>query len=281
MAKGNDIQEIKQMLSTVLEDFGHNLRKDIVEDIRSHNKSLWEEMKNVFASHEATTVESCGKIEEQIKDSFQTHKVETMKAMLDVQLDETRNKLMNDKHPASSTKAPDNTVENEGKVHQVLRVGTHLLVDKVTHAMNGMLEGADKRQSNKLKNAKWHHWLDTVVAVAVFASVVNLLVEMEWEASKSQAALDSGDPPHPATLEVWTTYFNVAEHVFNAIFLMECSLRVYLDRCGYFMEPLNWLDILLVGFTSVQLYILEPLDVHTSSNVSVFRVMRVALFTTL
>jgi len=73
--------------------------------------------------------------------------------------------------------------------------------------------------------------------------------------------------------------FQVVEHVFTALFLVELLLRIAVYRGPYFMVVANWMDIVIVLFSVLELWVLSVIDSDGSGlgvNLTFMRVLRVA-----
>merc|ERR1719310_1330664 len=120
--------------------------------------------------------------------------------------------------------------------------------------------------------------LDIGVALVISASVVTMVVELEYESYRSQVLLGI-DSAAGAWGSNAKDSFKAVDHVFNALFLVELLARLWVLRCKYFLEMLNFIDFFLVLSTSIQLYILEPLDVSAGGKFTLFRMIRFLRFT--
>lgn len=118
--------------------------------------------------------------------------------------------------------------------------------------------------------------VDVVTSFVVVLNLIVMALELEWEGDRSRVQL--GWQEHETWL--WASdVFKLSDHIFNAIYLLECVLRLWILRCEYFKTAMNDIDFVLVVASSVQLYILEPLQMAGSGrdgNLTILRMMRMA-----
>lgn len=74
------------------------------------------------------------------------------------------------------------------------------------------------------------------------------------------------------------TSFRVLEHLFAIVFLLEFIYRVAVFKLAFFKNGFNVFDAFLVFASSVELYILEPLNVEGVSNLTILRFLRLGRF---
>lgn len=114
--------------------------------------------------------------------------------------------------------------------------------------------------------------LDAVIAGIIMLNVLVMVVELEYQTHLSKVKLgrirdDSGWENAP----VW---FLVIEHAFNAVFIAEIIIRFWVLRLYYFTYITNMLDLTLVLSTSIQMYVLQPLNVESGGHLTLFRMLR-------
>lgn len=116
-------------------------------------------------------------------------------------------------------------------------------------------------------------WLDVAISVVIILNVIVMAIELEWEADKSRVTLGWQET------ETWVhaePVFKVTDHVFNAIYVMETTLRLWILALEYFRIHMNQLDFTLVIASSIQMYVLEPLSIGSGGNLTLFRLLRFA-----
>lgn len=70
------------------------------------------------------------------------------------------------------------------------------------------------------------------------------------------------------------TAFEVLEHIFAVIFLLELLLRIAVMGCTYFKQALNLMDVLIVLVSILELYVFPHVGAD-APNMSFFRLLRV------
>eukprot|EP00931_Biecheleriopsis_adriatica_P021773 TRINITY_DN14146_c0_g1_i2.p1 TRINITY_DN14146_c0_g1~~TRINITY_DN14146_c0_g1_i2.p1 ORF type:complete len:572 (-),score=98.23 TRINITY_DN14146_c0_g1_i2:76-1791(-) len=113
---------------------------------------------------------------------------------------------------------------------------------------------------------------DAFIGFVILLNIVVMFLQLQWEGQMAGIQLNlapSADYWHGAG-----GWFDVLAHLFNAIFLIEFIIRVSKLRLRYFMEVSHVFDFLLVAVSSVELYILQPLQVGLGANVTMLRFLR-------
>jgi hypothetical protein len=136
--------------------------------------------------------------------------------------------------------------------------------ERVHSAISGALVGSDRRTSIRR--------IDTFACMAIMLNTVTMLFQLQYMGHLARLALglESDDTSWPNAQRI----FEVFEHVFNGAYLLELLLRLLVLKTHYFYDAFNLLDFGLVLMTSVQLYILRPLNHVAGSQVIVFRLLR-------
>lgn len=114
--------------------------------------------------------------------------------------------------------------------------------------------------------------LDSIVGMIVMLNTIYIVIELQHVGYESAIALD---------LQVddggWTgaaTVFFLTDHVFNSLYLVEMLLRLWRLQSVWSLWRSHWFDLALVLSSSVDLYILQPLDAGVGT-LNILRVVRV------
>lgn len=115
---------------------------------------------------------------------------------------------------------------------------------------------------------------DVTVACAIILNVLVIMLRLQWEGHKAGVLLGleslSSFPWQGAGL-----FFNISEHVFNTLFFFELVARIYCMGWSRFAkETSNIFDLLLVVVSTVELYILQPLQIGVGANITFLRIVR-------
>jgi hypothetical protein len=137
--------------------------------------------------------------------------------------------------------------------------------DDVLH--NRISSALIKKEDKTLKT------VEHLAGVAIVANTVSMLVQLQWygHVAAMELGISSDDGSWPMADEL----FEIAEHIFNVMFLVELAVKLCLLGRRYFHEPFNWMDFLLVLMTSVQMYVFTPLGSGGAmANLTIFRLLR-------
>mmetsp|Transcript_23482 Transcript_23482/g.51945 ORF Transcript_23482/g.51945 Transcript_23482/m.51945 type:complete len:627 (+) Transcript_23482:38-1918(+) len=107
---------------------------------------------------------------------------------------------------------------------------------------------------------------DIIVGVLILLNVVINALQLQWEGNKRAAALGLETRNYSGDRVVEQT-FVVLEHIFNAVYILEIFVRIQMCKRDYFRDWSNLFDVLLVIFTSLDLYILSALASRGSMTV--------------
>merc|ERR550532_1616252 len=110
---------------------------------------------------------------------------------------------------------------------------------------------------------------DTFVGCLIITNTITMFVQLQFHGQAANASLGL----EYSDWKFATLVFQGFEFFFSAIFLVEFLLRVYVYRCGFFLEAFNVLDAIIVPLTALDTFVISNLEM-TFSNVSFIRLIR-------
>eukprot|EP00746_Dinoflagellata_sp_MGD_P123540 gnl/MRDRNA2_/MRDRNA2_58171_c0_seq1.p1 gnl/MRDRNA2_/MRDRNA2_58171_c0~~gnl/MRDRNA2_/MRDRNA2_58171_c0_seq1.p1 ORF type:complete len:632 (+),score=131.16 gnl/MRDRNA2_/MRDRNA2_58171_c0_seq1:121-2016(+) len=113
---------------------------------------------------------------------------------------------------------------------------------------------------------------DLFIGMMIMANSIVMGLELEYRAMDSAAVI--GVHPDEGNWPDADAAFAVLEHVFAIFFLVELMLRVSAIGKQYFKQALNWMDILIVAVSVLELYVFALIGAELP-NVSFIRVLRI------
>jgi len=120
--------------------------------------------------------------------------------------------------------------------------------------------------------------LDSAIGVIILLNIVFIFVRLEYTGYMTAVEIGLQDPGKWPDL---TLFFDVMQHIFCAIFLIELGFRCKVYKLKYFYEhghglqKFNIFDATIVLFTCLDLYIISPLiNGGNGSDLTVIRVVR-------
>jgi hypothetical protein len=119
---------------------------------------------------------------------------------------------------------------------------------------------------------------DIVVGICIIANIVFIFARLEYDGQLAAVALGLKDP---GSAPDWDNFFDVMQHVFCLIFLVELIVRLAVFRTAYFYEDgalqkFNILDCTIVLFTVIDLWVITPLMDGQDTDLTVIRIVRFA-----
>jgi len=118
---------------------------------------------------------------------------------------------------------------------------------------------------------KFNSTLDLAVCMVVVANALAIIVETQWHGYKAAVALGLSEENQWHGASLW---FDVLEHLFAAVFIVELVTRIWMQKLKYFGDTANLFDLFLVLFSVMELYILTPLGEASGMNFMMLRLSR-------
>jgi len=115
-----------------------------------------------------------------------------------------------------------------------------------------------------------------LVGLLILANGFVMAMRLELGGKAGEIAL--GRREDDGSWEDGEAVFNIVEHVFNILFVLELLLRATIMRLTLCTDPTSLFDVIIVAVSSIQLYILEPLNLKAGGNVTLFRMLRFVRF---
>jgi len=121
--------------------------------------------------------------------------------------------------------------------------------------------------------------IDTVMGVAITVNAMLLFFDLERRGWELGAEL--GTSPVEHSWRDTAEFFNVLEHAFNGLFLLELIFRMGVLRKQFFvdadlgvLEKFNLFDLCLVTFCTLDLWVLPALQGSAQGNITFMRLVR-------
>mmetsp|Transcript_59058 Transcript_59058/g.127769 ORF Transcript_59058/g.127769 Transcript_59058/m.127769 type:complete len:649 (-) Transcript_59058:109-2055(-) len=141
-------------------------------------------------------------------------------------------------------------------------------VDRMTGAVSDHAVGA---KLYRLPNSDdGNNTIDLVIGLIILVNVVFTVFHLEW--TGHVLAVDLGFKRNTVDAAKRELFYLVGEHIFNAIFIVELSVRICLQRSRYVRDCSNWFDVFLVIGSSFALYM--PSTSEYAGNLAVLRTFR-------
>jgi len=112
---------------------------------------------------------------------------------------------------------------------------------------------------------------DLIMGIFIACNVLVMFVQLEYEGYLADVVLGQDvKGKWPGAKMV----FQVFEHFFNIVFILELAFRLAILRLAYFKEKANILDGTVVVVTTFNTYILAQLNLQGPQNLTFFRMIR-------
>jgi len=118
--------------------------------------------------------------------------------------------------------------------------------------------------------------IDTIIGCIIIVNIVFIFVRLDYQGYMTAVEIGLDEKGKWPDLDM---FFEVMQHLFCAIFLIELICRVAVFRLSYFysehFEKFNIFDAVIVLFTCIDLYIITPFFAEgNGSDLTVIRAMR-------
>jgi hypothetical protein len=154
---------------------------------------------------------------------------------------------------------------------------SHMVCPAFIRKFRARKQQRDSVQANlsfsKGKDNVFSQRFDMIFGAFILANSLLMLVQLEYQGYQSEVSLGEREADGWSNAD---TYFTIAEHIFNAIFILELIMRFAMDGAAIFCDGSIILDMFLVCVSSAQIYIMDPMDVEgiPGVNLSLFRMLR-------
>lgn len=111
------------------------------------------------------------------------------------------------------------------------------------------------------------------IGCLIICNIGTMFVELQWKGYLAELAigLRSEDDDWKYAKDI----FNVLDHFYNIVFIIELGLHVFVKRCTVFRSWAHIFDFVIVLATTIDSYVLAPLNLTENQNIGMMRIVRI------